>query len=672
MTWRHFRMLFAGGLVAVATVTATTVGVRGDRFLIDGHESKLWGIRVASASQTEELTVDLIAQLDDYRAHGLNALTVFYQGSNGACSDPFSADGTRIDPAHQARLERIIAAADARGMVVIVGVFYQLKPVGGVAPEVHLRDWPACLAAVRTVTAALRGRTNVILNMANEQNSRGHADHPWAPVRTAEGIIAACAAAKAVDPERLVGGGGYDHALNAAIGRDPAVDVLLFDTLGPDRQAHAGHWSETFVAQGVTGKPFVNVEMFGNWTGNFKPAGVYPPAARAAHFQEVEDALAHPALSVFFHSNLWCQGGAEGLRNRYDLGGDGTAEAPGIRWYADYLQARLAGRGSGSAPADAVAPTASGWTTLSCVDSPHARHECGFVGLGDAFYLLGGRRVQPVDRYDPETGRWTALPPPPQELHHFQPVTWRGRILVAGAMTGRFPHETPLPRVLLLDPATGQWSDGPEIPTARRRGGAGCVVVGDTLYLVAGITDGHWGGHVAWVDAVDLTTGVWRQLPDAPRARDHFQAAVLDGQLFAVGGRRSSAATHETFALVEPAVDVFDLARETWTTWTEAPLPTPRAGSMTAVVAGQLVVAGGESLAHDVAHAEVEVLDPLSRRWHRAPDLAQGRHGTGLIVWQGGLHVAAGCGQRGGRPELATLERLPVTAVGAAPSLHRR
>ncbi len=319
------------------------VTTRGDRILIDGNETALWGIRVASASQNEEATEHLLAQLNDYQAHGINALTVFYQGSNGGCADPFSADGTEIDPAHQARMERIIRACDERGIVVIVGIFYQVKPVGGVMPEVHLRDWAASLEAVCTVARELREFDNIILNIANEQNSRGHQDHPWAPVRTAEGIIAGCAAVHEVDADRLVGGGGYDHALNVVIGRSPEVDLLLFDTLGPNRQQHAGYWADHFVAEGVTGKPLVSVEMFGNWTGGFKPPGVYPEVAQIAHFREIDDALARPNLSVFFHSNNWCQGDYADYGNRYDLGGDGTAARPGIRWYFDYLQARRAG-----------------------------------------------------------------------------------------------------------------------------------------------------------------------------------------------------------------------------------------------------------------------------------------------------------------------------------------
>ena len=299
----------------------------------------------------------------------------------------------------------------------------------------------------------------------------------------------------------------------------------------------------------------------------------------------------------------------------------------------------------------------AGWQTLDPEGRPHPRHEAAFVECEGKFYLLGGRRIQPVDIYDPVTRRWTHGAPPPVEVHHFQPVVWQGRILLAGAMTGKYPHEVGLPNVLIYDPATDAWSEGPEIPAERRRGGAGAVVHDDTLYLVAGIIDGHWSGHVTWLDALDLHTGTWRQLADAPRARDHFQAGVLDGRIYAGGGRRSSAATKETFTHVEPLLDVYDLATNTWTT-AEAPLPVPRAGTFSVVAGGRYLVAGGESLAQQEAHAEVDAYDPADAAWHALPPFVRGRHGAGIIWHDHALWTCSGSGSRGGRPELDSLEVL--------------
>ena len=55
------------------------------------------------------------------------------------------------------------------------------------------------------------------------------------------------------------------------------------------------------------------------------------------HLAEVDEANKRPGLSVHFHSNPWCQGPSNGdYPIHYELGGNGTAENPGIRWWFEY------------------------------------------------------------------------------------------------------------------------------------------------------------------------------------------------------------------------------------------------------------------------------------------------------------------------------------------------
>lgn len=308
------------------------------------------------------------------------------------------------------------------------------------------------------------------------------------------------------------------------------------------------------------------------------------------------------------------------------------------------------------------------WETVPTTGKMHPRHEAAFVTVGEKIYLLGGRRIQPVDIFDPDTRVWTTGATPPVEVHHFQPVVWENKIWLVGAMTGGYPRETALDHIPIYDPATDTWSRGPSLPEDRRRGGAGAVIHHGNLYVVCGIINGHWDGHVAWLDCLDLKTGNWTRLPDAPRARDHFQAAVLDGKLYSVGGRRSWGARKQVFDWVETAVDVFDLSTQKWTTLPSpaGDLPQPRAGSMTIALAGHVIVAGGESLRQPVAHAEVHALDPATGTWVNWPSFARGRHGSGLADFAGHIYVASGSGNRGGRPELDLVERLVIPTPSAS------
>ena len=302
-----------------------------------------------------------------------------------------------------------------------------------------------------------------------------------------------------------------------------------------------------------------------------------------------------------------------------------------------------AGEGAGERAGDA-----GRWETLPPAERPTARHEHGYARVGDRFYLIGGRGAKPVEIFDPAARAWSVGAAPPVEMHHFQAVEYDGKVYVVGAMTGGYPTEPPIPEVHVYDPAANAWSAGPAIPADRRRGGAGAVVHDGQIYVVAGITNGHTDGHVAWLDAFDPRTGEWRRLADAPRARDHFQAGVIDGKLYAAGGRRSSAGTGQPFELTVPEVDVYDFATGRWSTLPAAAnLPTPRAGSTTAVLDGRLLVLGGESGAQEAAHAEVEAYDPRTGRWSALAPLREGRHATQAVLHDRRLYVAAGSRTRG-------------------------
>lgn len=317
------------------------LSVKGELFFLNNRPFDMWGIRVASASQSEELTNHLIAQLDDYKRYGINTIDVFWQGSSGGFSDPFLANGKKIKPDDLSRMKKIISACNEREMVVVVGIFYQ-RAMANMDEVRHIADADGVRNAVETVARELKGSRNVILNIANEQNSAYFKKCEFYDFNDPQNIISLCKAAKEISPLLLVGGGGYHDESNIEIGKSPAVDVLLFDTFDDDVvYGHHSKWHyDLFKSQGVTGKPMVNVEMFGGWTRKFMPPGLYPEAGKQKHLQDIDEAAANPGLYVHFHSNPWCQGVSVGQQNRFDLGGMGTGQDPGIRWWFDYVKKR--------------------------------------------------------------------------------------------------------------------------------------------------------------------------------------------------------------------------------------------------------------------------------------------------------------------------------------------
>lgn len=299
------------------------------------------------------------------------------------------------------------------------------------------------------------------------------------------------------------------------------------------------------------------------------------------------------------------------------------------------------------------------WRTIVTTGTPTARHEASFVGCQGKLYLIGGRRINPVDRFDPATNTWTRLSVTPVELHHFQAVTIGDAIYLVGSMTGKYPDEIPLEKVIVYYPLENRFEYGHTIPEERRRGAAGAAVYDGKIYIVGGITNGHQDGFQPWLDCYDPATGDWTVLADAANARDHFQAVVIGHRLYAVAGRTTSKQTQQVFDLTVGAVDVYDLKANTWLPEGTCPdLPTLRAGNMAANVNGKLVVGGGESGDQKAAHDAVEAYDPATNLWSVWPTFQRGRHGSGFVVEGGRLFTASGSGNKGGRPELDSIEIL--------------
>lgn len=305
--------------------------------------------------------------------------------------------------------------------------------------------------------------------------------------------------------------------------------------------------------------------------------------------------------------------------------------------------------------ADSTSQDTGSWQMVTTENEPTARHENAFAEVDGKFYLIGGRGNKPVDIYDPQTNTWTEGQTPPLEMHHFQAMPYQGKIYVMGAFTGGYPDETPIPNIYIYDPEADAWEEGAEIPEDRRRGAAGVVVRDDKFYLVNGIQRGHLGDYTNWLDEYDPATGSWKVLADSPNKRDHFQAVLVGDKLYAAGGRTSSAATDQTMELTVPEVDIYDFATDTWTT-SEQPIPTERAGTSAVVLGEDVVIIGGESVAHEVAHNEVEIFNTNTQQWDSLPDLETGRHGTQAFVYNDKIYIAAGSGNRGGGPELTSME----------------
>jgi N-acetylneuraminic acid mutarotase len=290
------------------------------------------------------------------------------------------------------------------------------------------------------------------------------------------------------------------------------------------------------------------------------------------------------------------------------------------------------------------------WTLIDAKGEVTGRHENTFVEYKDKFYLLGGRGVNPVNVFNPKTNTWETKGKSPMEIHHFQGIVYGDAIYLVGAMQGKYPKETPLENIWIYYPEKDVWEKGPEIPEERRRGGAGAVLFKDKIYIVGGIEYGHTSGTNNYFDSYDLKTGNWETLTKAPHIRDHFPAIVADNKMYCVGGRNTS--VHHPgrfgafFDATIPFVDVYDFEEEKWFTLEEE-LPFPSAAGGLVLLGNKLIYMGGEG-EYKHAYYQTQCLDLASGNWSQLAPMVIGRHGSGAILHNNKIYVAAGSQKQGG------------------------
>jgi hypothetical protein len=93
-----------------------------DTFLND-QKIQVIGLRCSNSLISDEITNDLINQLDVYKSFGINTVSVFLMGSRFGDVRGYKEDAS-LDPEYLKRMAKIIEACDERKMIVLVGCLY--------------------------------------------------------------------------------------------------------------------------------------------------------------------------------------------------------------------------------------------------------------------------------------------------------------------------------------------------------------------------------------------------------------------------------------------------------------------------------------------------------------------------------------------------------------------
>lgn len=192
-------------------------------------------------------TSAFIASMDQYKSKGILAFTINLQGGmpgyEGALNSAFNPDGS-LKQEYMHRVARVIEAADQKGMVIIVGFFYQRQ-------DQVLRDEEAVRKAAVTAASWLRDRgyTNVLVEIANEYKISGF-DHSI--IQKEEGEVELMTLVRSVAPSLLVSTAGMGDARFHESLAEAADYILLHGNV-----SEPGEYPERIKSVTGYGKPVI-------------------------------------------------------------------------------------------------------------------------------------------------------------------------------------------------------------------------------------------------------------------------------------------------------------------------------------------------------------------------------------------------------------------------------
>jgi len=220
------------------------------------------------------------------------------------------------------------------------------------------------------------------------------------------------------------------------------------------------------------------------------------------------------------------------------------------------------------------------------------------VPVHDKLYVFGGLSKETdsitVEVYDSKQNSWSKLTTLPRVRNRLDAVALGSKIyLVSGIGDKKLDDNYDLSAVDIFDTELGSWSVGPDLPLPCH--GASAAVLSDKIHVV-------WTKH-HWV----LDRGNWKELASPPALQLFARLEVVDGSLFAIGGRYSP---HQLFS--------YDPDEDKWESLANLPSPLNRFAS--AVVNDFIFTLGGEGQGKDHWSSRVECYDPKSNVWMTGND----------------------------------------------------
>lgn len=232
---------------------------------------------------------------------------------------------------------------------------------------------------------------------------------------------------------------------------------------------------------------------------------------------------------------------------------------------------------------------------------------------------------------------WRAAAPTPYVVQEIYPALHRGAIWIAGGFSGGGATE----RVIALDLASGQWRDGPALPTPSHH--VQLASLGEDLFAIGGFMAGPT--RTQWIctpRVLKLAGDRWVEGPALPKPIAEAVPLAHQGRIHLIGGRSPLGAANTDWNDQGDVDDHFVFAPGA-TEWERAaPLPMPRNSAAGATLGGAIHIVSGRTVANGQTEAH-HVYDSRAGAWRSAAPYPDARGGLAAATFRG--RVVAGGGE---------------------------
>jgi N-acetylneuraminic acid mutarotase len=187
-----------------------------------------------------------------------------------------------------------------------------------------------------------------------------------------------------------------------------------------------------------------------------------------------------------------------------------------------------------------------------------------------------------------------------------------------------------------MAPRAGEGTWARKTNMSMPRSGFSTSVVDGIIYAIGGRKLFSVGGtELSTVEAYDPVTDTWTEKSDMPTAIEGLSTSVLDGIIYAIGGYANGSQL--------PTVEAYDPKKDTWTP--KADMPTARDWLSTSVVDGVIYAFGGYIFTGEnqgFSLRTVEAYNPVTDTWTEKTDMPTARCVLSTSIVNGRVYAIGG------------------------------